>query len=184
MIHPEIRRAVVANFPALARLVILAPPAAGYAAIVAARADVAVDVRTPDNVRAGDDTPWPFANVLLEGIDDLEDPVTFFERLRERTPRARLFALIANAAHLPGLGRFYAGAPSPARPLVREEIAPLFRAGGWEPASIASIVDASLPAPGSVPIEFDAGPIKFQIVDPEMLERGRCAAFFVTADRR
>ena len=153
----EIRAAVLANFPA------------GTAFLNAAACNGALDAAAPF--------------VLLEGIDDLDDPIAVLSAVREQTINARLFALIANAAHLPALAAFYAGSRLATRhPLVRDELEPLFRAAGWQAASITPIVDAALPA--AAPVEINAGAIIFQIVEQAALERGRNAAFLVTADRR
>jgi hypothetical protein len=157
VIGPEIRQAVLANFPA------------GTAFADAAAGAAELDAAAP--------------HVLLEGLDAVDDAPAFLRALRERMPHARLFALIANAAHLPALGAFYAGAAAAgAHPLVREEIEPLFRAGGWQTTAITPIVDGTLPPPGAAPVEINAGAIIFQIAEPAMLERARNAAFFVVAD--
>jgi hypothetical protein len=159
VIGPEIRRAVLANFPAGT---MFADAAAGIGAI---------DAAAP--------------HVLLEGLDAVDDPVGFLSALRVHVPRARLFALVANAAHLPALGAFFAGqAQSAGHPLVRAEIEPLFLAAGWQPTEITPIADGSLPPAQAVPVEINTGAIIFQIVDPAVLERARSAAFFIVADAR
>lgn len=159
MTGPDIRRAVLANFPA------------GTVFANAAEGAGALDATAP--------------HVLLEGLDDIDDPRAFLAAVRERMPHARLFALVANAAHLPALGAFYAGvAPAAAHPLVHAEIEPLFRSGGWQTTAITPIVDGALPPPEAAPVEINAGAIIFQIVDAAMLERARNAAFFVVADPR
>jgi hypothetical protein len=156
VIGPEIRQAVLASFPA------------GTAFADATAGAQALDAAAP--------------HVLIEGLDAVDDALAFLCALRERMPRARLFALIANAAHLPALGAFYAGAAAAAgHPLVREEIEPLFRAGGWRTAAITPVVDGRLPPPEAAPVEINAGAIIFQIGAAEMLERARTAAFFVVA---
>jgi hypothetical protein len=157
VIAPEIRRAVLAHLPA------------GISCLNAAAGLDAIDPATP--------------HVLVEGIEDRDDPIAFLTLVRERLPNARLFALVANAAHLPALAAFYAGrAPAAGHPLVRDEIEPLLRAAGWQPSTIAPIIDAALPP--TLPVEINGGAIIFQIVEPAMLERGRNAAFFVIAERR
>ncbi len=159
MIGPEIRRAVLASFPA------------GAAFADAAGGAEALDATAP--------------HVLLEGLDAIDDPRAFLAAVRERMPHARLFALVANAAHLAALGAFYAGvAPAAAHPLVRAEIEPLFLAAGWQTTAITPIVDGSLPPPEAAPLEINAGAIIFQIADAATLERTRDAAFFIVADPR
>ncbi len=102
------RRTLLANFPAGTPFLTAAPERAGFAAIAA------LDAQIPQ--------------LVIEGLDDLPDPGAFLRALHARAPQARLFALIANAAHLQTLGAFYGGAPpAAAHPLVFDEIVPLFR---------------------------------------------------------
>jgi NAD(P)-dependent dehydrogenase (short-subunit alcohol dehydrogenase family) len=184
VILPAIRRAFLASVPAGTPLLVVAPDAAGYAALVAERGDPAVSVLPLELLGAGADlgTAAP-ADVLLEGLDELAAPAAALQELRARAPHARLHVLVANAAHLPWLAAFFGGAPAPAgHPLVRGEIEALFRAGDWEPQAIDAIADAGLPA--TVPVEIAAGAIRFQLADAAQLERGRTAGFLVIARPR
>lgn len=186
MIEPEIRRAFLAGVPAGTPLLILAPERAGYAALTAERNDAAVAVHDMSAFFARGDAPAAApANVLLEGLDELAAPLAALTQLRADAPHARLHVLIANAAHLVFLAAFFDGAPPPAgHPLVRAEIEPLFRAAGWEPLAVNAIADARLPPPAAVPVEINAGTIRFQFTSAAQLERGRIAAFLVVADPR
>jgi hypothetical protein len=186
VILPEIRRAFLAGVPAGTPLLIVAPERAGYAALAAERDDGAVVVRDLHALLAAENFPVDaVANVLLEGLDELAEPAAALRRLHERTPQARLYALVANAAHLVWLAAFYRGeAPPAGHPLVRSELDALFRAGGWEPQAVNAIVDAQLPPPAAVPVEIDAGAIRFQLTAAAMLERGRSAGFLIVADGR
>jgi hypothetical protein len=179
------RQAILATFPPGTPLLILAPEAADFGALVRARNDAAIEVRPLGEVAATGDALHPsIPYVLLEGLDDLDDPVSFLAGLRHRAPQARVFALIANAAHLHALGAFYSGAPLAAgHPLVRDEIEPLFRAAGWQPLAIEALVDESIPPAHALPFAANAGGIVFQLAEPVMLERSRNAAFLVVADR-
>lgn len=143
-----------------------------------------MEVRNLSEIAAGEDLLHPtIPHVLLEGIDDLEDPILFLNRLRTRTPQARVFALVSNAAHLISLGSFYAGKRlAQGHPLVLEEIGPLFLAAGWQPLAITALLDESLPPAEALPVTVTAGEIGFQLVDPTVLMRGRSAAFLVVAD--
>jgi hypothetical protein len=184
VILPAIRRAFLASVPSGTPLLIVAPDAAGYAALAAERGDPALAVRRLERLTAGADLGAAApANVLLEGLDELAAPAAALRHLCTWAPHARLHVLVANAAHLPWLAAFFGGAPPPAgHPLVRGEIEPLFRAGGWEPQAVNAIVDAQLPA--TVPVEIAAGAIRFQLTDAARLERGRTAGFLVLAEPR
>jgi hypothetical protein len=186
VIDARLRGAVLAAFPLGTPFLIVAPEQADYAAIARERGDGAADIRPLEAVAATDGMLHASVpHVLLEGLDELDDPREFLDRLRARVPAARLFALVANAAHLPALSAFFAGG-SPARghPLVRDEIAPLLRAAGWEPLTIDPLADDSLPPAQAAPLIVRGSNIDFRIADAAALERGRCAAFFVVADRR
>ena len=176
---------MLANFPAGTPFLILAPETAGFADIARERADGVIDVRSLDAVAGAHDVLHAtMPHVLLEGIDDLEDPVSFLAGLRARTPQARVFALISNAAHVASLGAFYAGRPlARAHPLVHEDIGPLFLAAGWQPLAIKSLIDESIPAAEALPFALKAGELEFQLREPKVLERGRTAAFLVIADQ-
>ena len=124
-------------------------------------------------------------HVLLEGLDDVEQPGAVLAALAQSAVHARLFALVANGAHLRALAAFIAGTPlARAHPLVRAELEPLFLAGGWQPLAITPIYDPSLAVPSSFPAHVDAGFAAVRVDDVEQLERGRTAAFMVVADRR
>jgi hypothetical protein len=184
VILPAIRRAFLASVPAGTPLLIVAPEAMGYAALVAQRGDPAVALRSLAALEAG--APLgvdAIANVLLEGLDELAAPVEALQRLRAQAPRARLHALVANAAHLAWLGAFFNGeaAPPGGHLLVRAEIEPLLRAGGWETQNVNAIADAQFPPPEAVPVEIAAGAIRFQLTAAPILQRGRTAGFLVAA---
>jgi hypothetical protein len=186
VILPAIRRAFLASVPPGTPLLIVAPDAAGYAALAAERNDPAVAVRPLRALAAGESLDGgAIADVLLEGLDELDAPATALRLLRAQAPQARLHALVANAAHLAWLAAFYGGAPPPGgHPLVRSEIEPLLRAGGWGTPTITPIADGQLPPPGAVPVEIAAGRIRFQLTAAPLLERGRTAGYLVVAGPR
>jgi hypothetical protein len=186
VIQAQLRRSTLANYPFGTPFLVLAPEEAGYAGIVRERNDAAVEVRDLGTIADADDVLHPtIPHVLLEGLDDLADPVGFLDRLRSRAPEARIFALVSNAAHLLSLGSFYAGKRLAAgHPLVFEELAPLFIAAGWQPLAITALPDESLKLPQTFPFAVEAGEITFQLFEPVTVERGRNAAFLVVADRR
>ena len=183
MIQPEIRRAFLARVPRGTPLLIVAPEAAQYATLAAERGDPAVTVRPLDALVAGTGlNAGAVADVVLEGLDELAAPVTALQQLRVQTPRARLHALVANAAHLTWLAAFYGGTQAPGgHPLVRSEIEPLLRAGGWEMQTLSAIVDGTLPSPDAVPVEILAGAIRFQLTDATVLERARTLGYLAVA---
>jgi hypothetical protein len=186
MIDEAARRTALGQFPAGTPLLVVAPAGAGFTALLAERADPAVGLRALDEVAAGDgpvDLAVP--HVLLEGLEDLAEPEAFLAGLRARTPQARLFALVANAAHVRALGAFYLGRPLAAgHPLVRGELEPLFAGAGWQPLAIRPIRDAAVPAAAALPIVLTIGPIGFTVADPATLERAATAGFLVIADPR
>jgi hypothetical protein len=185
VIRAEMRQAVLSTFPPGTPLLVLAPDTAEFAAIVRARNDAAIDVRSLCEIAATGDVLHPSVPyVLLEGLDDLDDPHAFLAELRDRAPQARVFALIANGAHLHALGAFFSGVPlAAAHPLVLSDIEPLFRAAGWQPLAIENLIDESIPSSDALPFVAGLGDIEFHVTERAMLERGRNAAFLVVADR-
>jgi hypothetical protein len=127
----------------------------------------------------------PAGSVLLEGLEDSEDPLALLRAAHAQAQHPQLFALIANGAYLPALGAFFnGGALAAGHPLVRAEIEALLLTAGWRARTIAAIADAAIPPPQAAPLEINAGAIIFQITDSAALERVRAAAFFVVADRQ
>jgi hypothetical protein len=184
MIRPEMRRAALATFPARTPLTVVAPARADFAALLRDRNDPAAALAELHEVAtAGTALDPTTPHLVLEGLDDLDEPVAFLAGLRRRTPEARIFALVSNAAHVGSLAGFYAGLPiAQAHPLVPEEIAPLFSAAGWKVLAIKNLIDESIPPASSLPFAVIAGAIAFNLVEPAMHERCRNAGFLVIAD--
>ncbi len=180
MITPQIRRAAIDVFPIGTPVLIAASEAAGFAQLVAERGDPNVAW-----VPLGAQPPASTApHLLLEGIDDLFDPAGYLRAARASLPEARIFALIANAGHLIGLGAFFAGRPLAAgHPLSESEIAPLFGTAGWKVLAVQRLLDEPLPEPHSAPVVVTVGDVSFECATPQDLERGRTAGFLVIADR-
>ena len=180
MITPQIRRSVLGSFPIGTPFLIVAGEAAGFAEIVAERGDAAVAWTPLEKQPPASAAP----HLLLEGLDDLFDPAAYLRSLRAAMPDARMFSLISNAAHLIGLGAFFAGHPlAGGHPLSQAEIGPLFASAGWNVLAINPLLDDALPLPNSAPVTITVGGIGFQCTTPEALERGRTAGFLVIADR-
>jgi hypothetical protein len=183
MIDADLRRAVLANFPPGTSLVVVAPPDKGYVALLESRGDglrfLGIDGQLPAPGSLG-----AIEHVLLEGVDDIEDPAALLAAVRVAAPVARLFMLVSNAAYLRGLLAFFNGAPlAREHPLVEAEIPPLLGAGGWKPVAITPIPDESISGPGSLPFELASPTICFKISDPAMLHRACVRAFIAIADR-
>jgi hypothetical protein len=180
MITARIRRSVLGNFPAGTPFLVVAAEPSGFARIVAERGDPAAVWQPLEALPPASKAP----HLMLEGIDDLSDPVAYLRDVRATMPDARIFALIANAGHLTGLGAFFAGRPLAAgHPLSHGEIGPLFAAAGWNVLAIKPLPDDALPLPAAAPVVVTVGGIGLQCFTADALERGRTAGFLVIADR-
>jgi hypothetical protein len=180
MITAQLRRAVLGTFPTGTPFLVLAPDRSGFAEIVRERAEDVVQFCP----LASEPPASTFPHLMLEGLDELADPSAFLQRVRATMPDARIFALVANAAHLVALGTLYAGRPiAAAHPLSFAEIAPLFAAAGWNPIAIKPLHDDALPAPEAAPVLITIAGLGVECVDATTLDRGRTAAYLVIADR-
>jgi hypothetical protein len=177
MIGPAIRRGLLANFPTGTPLAVVAPDGA-FDDVVADRNDPLTTIHaSPSGV------PATSPNVIVEGLDAVADPRGLLVALRATTPAARLFALVANAAHLPALAAYFAGAAiAPARPLVRADIERLIAGTGWNVFAIESIASDVPFAPPPVPGPVQVGALTFTLADAATLERVTPAAFLAIAD--
>ena len=184
MFTSEQRRATLATFPAGTPVLVISAEHTGFAALIAERNDPATEHAGLVAIAAGDEIVHPtIGNVILEGLDELDDPVAFLAGLKRRLPQARIFVLIANGAHLVALGAFYAGLPLAAgHPLVRDEIEPLFAEAAWHILAVKPIRDEGLPPAESLPFTANIGPIVFSLSDSAMLARSRDSGFLVIAD--
>jgi len=185
MIQPQMRRSALATFPIGTPLTVVAPQRAGFAALLAERGDAVPALCDLGDVVAGCALDPATPHLVIEGLDDLHAPHAFLSALRTRTPQARIFALLSNAAHFGSLARFFAGAPLAAgHPIVGTEIEPLFERGGWHVLAIKTLLDDTIPGPEKLPFAIEAGAITFNLVEPAMLDYCRVAAFLVIADPR
>jgi hypothetical protein len=181
MITAEVRRAALGIFPAGTPLVIVAPETAAFAGLLRERNDPAVVscALQPEMQLAA--RPY----MLLEGIDAIDEPAPFLRSLRTALPGTRLFALIANGAHLPGLGAFFGGLPlAPAHPYTPTDIETLLVTAGWTPLDMLALADDTLPAASAAPLAVTAGAMTFHCADAATLERGRTAAFLAVGESR
>jgi hypothetical protein len=182
VIDSTLRAAVLANFPPGASLVVAAPIATGFAALVAARSDGTRFTELPLGGFEGDADMPAMTNMLVEGLDALDDPGEFLRKLSQRAPDARLFALVANAAYVNGLSSLFTGAsPSSGHPLVLAELEPLLARSGWRTLAINAIADESIPV-GRLPLDLSTSLFTLKVADGAMLERVRIRAFLVIAD--
>ncbi len=133
MILERHRATLLDLFPPALPLLVLAPVDAPLLVEqVAARGRPAVTACFGSDGRFGAEPDAAIENLLLEGLDAVDDPQALLRRIRDAVPQARMFALVSNAASLTSLANFVAGAPlAAAHPLVREELEPLFAAGGY-----------------------------------------------------
>jgi hypothetical protein len=177
MITTAIRRGLLENFPFGTPLAIVAP-AGTFEDAVTARNDPATTLHA-----GASGLPAMSSNVIVEGLDAVSDPAALLAALRAATPAARLFALIANAAHLPALAAFFAGATMAyARPLVRGDIEQLMSAAGWNAFAIEPIAGEAPFAPASIPGAVQLGGLTFALADAAALERVAPAAYLAIAD--
>jgi hypothetical protein len=179
-----IRRAVLETFPAGTPLTVVAPQSAEFSRLLGERNDAAIGVSDLGAVATSQGLIDPaIPHVLLEGLDDLDEPIAFLATLRREAPQTRVFALIANSAHVGALGAFYSGVPLAAgHPLVHEDLEPLFQAAGWRMLTIKTFADESIPPAEALPFVANVGQIVFSLSERDMLERCRCAAFLAIAD--
>ncbi len=182
MIDADLRRALLTNFPPGTSLTVVASPDKNYPELLAARGDgvalVALEGSWPEPGALG-----RVEHVVLEGIDDTDDPQGLLAAVGAAAPSARLFLVVANAAYVRGLQAFWGGTPlARAHPLVQSEIEPLLRAAGWRPLTIDPVPDESIPLEQPLPFELTSPTICFKINDAAVLERARIRAFIAIAD--
>jgi hypothetical protein len=172
MITSAIRRGLLANFPAGTPLAIVAPEGA-FDDLVAERNDAATSLHA---LAAYADLPPTAPHVIVEGLDALADPVTLLAGVRAAAPQARLFALVANGAHLPALAAYFnGGAIAPVRPLVRADVERALDASGWKQIALDPIAE-------DVPFITHVGGLSFTLDDDAMRERVQPAALLAIAD--
>jgi hypothetical protein len=177
------RRSALATFPVGTPVLVVAPERAGFALLLAERGDPAAALLDLRAAAAGAALDPAAPHLVIEGLDDLPAPHAFLAGLRSRTPQARIFALLSNAAHLGSLAGFFAGTPLAAgHPLVPGELEPLFDRGGWRILAIKTFIDATIPGAESLPFAIAGGAITFNLIQPAMLDYCRVAAFLVIAD--
>jgi hypothetical protein len=172
MITGAIRRGLLANFPAGTPLAIVSPDGA-FDTLVAERNDAATSLH---GLGALAELPAAAPHVIVEGLDAVDDPVALLAGVRAAAPHARLFALVANGAHLPALAAYFNGAPiAPVRPLVRADIERALDAAGWKQIALNPIAE-------DVPFVTQAGGLSFRLDDDDVRERSRPAALLAIAD--
>lgn len=177
--------AVLANFPRGTPLLVVAPASSEFGRIAADLGDPAVEVATLEGGGEIDHAGLAAApHVLLEGLDAVERPAALLAALHERAPRARLFALVSNAAHVRGLAAFFGGRPLAANhPFVQAELEPLFAAAGWRTLAVTPIPDRSIEPPAELPGYLELANMSLRVEDAAMRDAGCTAAYLVVADR-
>lgn len=123
-------------------------------------------------------------NVVLEGLDAVDDPAALLLAIRAAAPAARLFALVANAASLSGLAAFVAGVSlAPGHPLVRSELEPLFAAGAYTVVHVHDL-ENTLAEAERINGGLRVGKLLAADLSPQDEQRLRTDAFLVVADPR
>lgn len=178
MFDDAMRRAVLDSASTLGRVAVLASNPEPYRSAAAGRDGIIV-IELHDSPL----DPLPdCAAVVIEGLDDLEDPDAFLRAVASALPAARAFALIANAAYAETLEAFIGGAGiARGHAFVVSELEPLFTTSGWTIASIDPVMGGS-PAAATYPIDVSVGLVKFRIADRAMLERIHVAGYLVVAE--
>jgi hypothetical protein len=172
LITSAIRSRLLASFAAGTPLAIVAP-AGAFDRLVAERNAAATSLyRTEQHADIPADSP----HVIVEGLDAVDDPVALLAAVRAAAPHARLFALVANAAHLPALAAYFHGARIAAvRPLVRADVEGALAAAGWRVLALDPLDDGAA-------FSNETGGLTFTLADEAMRERVRPAAFLAVAD--
>lgn len=179
MIDDAARRALLAVFPPDVAVAIYTTRPTFYVAASRERAGlsvVALDAATATIPT----TAAPY--VVVEGLDDVPDPSALLRALRAAAPQARLFALVANAAHAGGLGAFISGSALASwHPLTRDELEPLLATAGWNALTVEPILEPGSTPSGPFPFELTANGVTFAVTDAPMLERLRTQGFLAVA---
>jgi hypothetical protein len=182
MIGAAVRRGLLTNFPLGAPLAIVAPDGA-FDDVVAARNDPATTLHVigPEREMVTG-VPVTSPNVIVEGLDAVADPIALLTALRAAAPAARLFALVSNAAHLPALAAYFAGAAiAAAHPLVRADVERMLAAAAWNVIAVEPVAGEAPFAP-EIPGKVQLGALTFALDDAATIERVRPAAFLAIAD--
>jgi hypothetical protein len=150
-----------------------------YRTLLAGRDDVAVlELDDPPRLPALD-----YATVVLEGIDDLEEPLEFLRTIAIVAPAIRILALVANAAFAPSLDAFISGGVlARGHAFVLGELAPLFEAARFQSVSIAPIMGGAL-GTDALPIDVSTGNVKIRVEAADVRERLQTAAYLVIAQQ-
>lgn len=178
MFDQAVRLAVVEMALPLERVTVMASEPEPYRLALAGRDGIALIALEDAAALPAPDC----AAVVLDGIDDLEDPPALLRTMAAALPAARIFALVRNAAYADMLRRLIAGAPLVrGHALVLSELAPLFAAGGWRTESIDPVIggrfpDATLPRDVSI-----SKNVRLRVQDAATLERLQIAGYLVVA---
>lgn len=177
------RAALLGSFSHGTALGVVAPASSGFSELVASRNDSATTFVPFDA-----DSPGALAlegcdNLIVEGLDELAEPVAFLRSLRAAAASARLFLLVANAAHAGALSAFFRGERlCGAHPLVKAELEDLLAASGWKTLAVNPLpAPSTLPA-GVFPVHIATAGIQFDVADAAMLERLAPQAFVAIAE--
>jgi hypothetical protein len=121
-------------------------------------------------------------NVIVDGLDALDEPLTALRALRRPGTVARMYALVSNGAYGVTLLKFLAcDAHAAAHPLVAADLPDLFAESGWCLVDRIAMVDQSV-AHGPIPYAVTERDVSLKVTTPEIAERLSTAGFLVIAD--
>ena len=172
------RAGLLDQFPSEVPITVLATGTDFYARAAAKRAGLTL----LPLAEAGARPAIADANVIIDGLDLIADPVAALRELRRTTTGIRVFALISNGAYSVTLLNFLAGDElRAAHPLVAADLEPLFAQGGWRVVDRSALVDRSI-AHGPIPYAVSNRGFSVTVTSAEIGERLTTAGFLVVAD--
>jgi len=176
MIDDVVRQGILAVPAPTEKVVVFASRPETYRALLAGRRDVRV-------LAIGDaaSVPHGCATVVVEGIDDVEDPLALLRAIAPVGSAVRVIALVANAAFAPALDAFIAGGLlAGGHAYVESELTPLFEAAGLRMESITPVF-GGVPGSPALPTDLSTGRVKFRVDTADVLARLHVAAYIAIA---
>ena len=177
MIDDAIRHAVFSILFPGERLAIVTTRPDPYRLFVAARPNAALI-----DLGAALAAPLACATAIVEGIEDIDDPVAALRDIAAHAGAGtRIMVLAGNPLFAPALEAFVGGgALARCHAFVEAELIPLLAAAGLPGASVTPIRGGAL-ANTALPLDVTLGTFKLRIDTPEAMDRLQIAAYLVTA---
>lgn len=171
MIDDAVRRGILALPAPAGRVAVFATQLDPYRAVLDGRDDVALCALDGATVPPG------CTVALVEGIDEVEDPLAALCAIAAAPEVARVILLVANAAFAPALDAFVAGETlAGGHAFVECELAPLLAAAGFVTESIAPVYGGA-PGTPALPTDLSTGRVKFRVETAAALARLYVAAY-------